>query len=403
MSAFRNSNVNYDIAIIGGGIIGLSTAWNIQNKFPQKSITILEKEPQIAQHQTGHNSGVIHSGIYYKPNSKKAKTCRAGIFLLEKFCKINEIPFKKCGKVIVATKHEELPNLQKLYENGKQNNLQGLEIIQKDQLREIEQNTAGIQALLVPETGVVDYTKVSQKLAEIIEKNGGKIQTGFRVIEIKCEHKQFILRSSNEEITANFLINASGLYSDRIARMASVQTEIQIIPFRGEYFRLNQEGEKLVNTLIYPVPNPSMPFLGVHFTKNIAGEVSIGPSAVLALAREGYRKMDIQPTDLAEILTTPAFWKLIKQIGKFASGEILRSFSKKAFVKAAQKMVPAITTNHIAEFESGVRAQAISKDGQLLDDFAIVQVENQIHILNAPSPAATASLAIGKSIADLIH
>ena len=391
-----------DVAIVGGGIVGLATAYHLTQKFPDRRVVVLEKEKEVAQHQTGHNSGVLHSGIYYKPGSIKEKTCRLGKAAMESFCEREGIRYDLCGKVIVATSERELPLLGSIYLRGQKNGV-SCRMIEADELKEIEPHTAGIRAIHVPEAGIVDYKQVCAKLAERIQEKNGDIKTGFHVEDIEKTDEGYTLRSSSDEVQATYLITCGGLFSDRLATLSGSPPGIQVVPFRGEYFILQPEAEYLCNGLIYPVPDPDFPFLGVHFTKIIQGGVECGPNAVLSLAREGYKKTDIDLSELFEIVQYKGFQRLVQKHWKQGLGELWRSFNKAAFVKALQKLVPDIKSEHLRPAPAGVRAQAMNKDGTLVDDFFIIESENAIHVCNAPSPAATASLEIGKVIVDTLE
>jgi L-2-hydroxyglutarate oxidase LhgO len=385
------------IVIIGGGIVGLATAYQYVQRYPGESVTILEKETQVAFHQTGHNSGVIHSGIYYKPGSLKAQNCRRGINLLLDFCNRYEIPYELCGKVIVATRTEELPTLEMLFERGQANGVKGLQFIGPERLYELEPHAAGIRAVHCPTTGIIDFQSVAEKLQELILTKGGEVLLGVKVVGLKERASELIVETNQGDFNGDQVINCAGLFSDRISDLAGVPREVRIIPFRGEYYVL-REGKRWVRNLIYPVPNPQMPFLGVHFTRRLDGTVEAGPNAVLALAREGYHKRDIRLKDMWDNLTYGSFWSMARRYWKTAVGEYYRSYSKQAFVRALQQLVPAITADDVEPGGSGVRAQALARKGQLVDDFVIRRKGNMIHVLNTPSPAATSSLAIGATI-----
>ncbi len=391
------------IVIIGGGILGLATAYRLGQKYRDIQIAIIEKEDQPAQHQTGNNSGVIHSGIYYKPGSLKARNCREGVRQLLAFCAENEVSYELCGKVIVATTADEIPRLQNLYERGAANGVPGIEFIGAKKLREIEPHVRGVKALLSPSTGIIDYTSVAQKLAELISRAGGEIKTSTRVTGLRKDSHRLMLETTIGGILCDYVINCGGLYSDRLSRLSGLAGEVKIIPFRGEYYQLASGSCDLVNNLIYPVPDPRFPFLGVHFTRRLNGQIEAGPNAVFAFAREGYRKFKINPGELWESLSYPAFWKIARIYWKIGVGEFYRSFYKPAFVKALQKLIPEITSHDLIAGGAGVRAQALHQNGQLLDDFVITQNENIINVLNAPSPAATSSLAIGEHITQLVE
>jgi L-2-hydroxyglutarate oxidase len=388
-----------DFLILGGGIVGLATAWQLAQRHPQASLLVLEKEPHLAEHQTGRNSGVLHSGIYYKPGSLRAINCRTGKKAMEAFCAEHAIPYEICGKVIVAVSEAELPNLQRIYERGQQNGVH-CRLIERAELRELEPHAAGVQAIHVPEAGIVNYRRVTLKLAELVAARSGRVVTGARVTAIRHEGPTVRVQSTAGEFAAPVLVNCTGLYSDRIAALAGAKPEAKIVPFRGEYYELKPEAHHLCRNLIYPVPDPSFPFLGVHFTRMIDGGVECGPNAVLAFAREGYRKHHVNLRDLAESLSYSGFLRLAWKYWPTGLGEMWRSFSKAAFVRALQRLVPEIRSEHLVPGRAGVRAQALGRDGALVDDF-VVQVDgNVVNVLNAPSPAATSSLNIGKLIVD---
>ncbi|MBX2943121.1 MAG: L-2-hydroxyglutarate oxidase [Cyclobacteriaceae bacterium] len=393
--------MKYDVVIIGGGIVGLASALQLQNDNPNIKLLLLEKEKALALHQTGNNSGVIHSGIYYKPGSLKATNCLRGYNLLVDFCKLNAIPFELCGKIIVATNTEEIPLLDKLFERGQQNGLTHLKKINKEELKEYEPHVNGIAGVVVPQTGIVDYKMVAKKYGELIQNKGGEIRLSEKVIEIQENETEIVVVSQRESYTTKLVINCGGLYSDKIARLTTPDLNLKIIPFRGEYYKLKKEKEYLVKNLIYPVPDPNFPFLGVHFTRMIEGGVEAGPNAVLAFSREGYKKSDINLAELAESLAWPGFQKVAFKYWKTGMGEMYRSFSKAAFVKALQKLIPEIQYEDLENGGAGVRAQACDRNGGLVDDFMIVEKKHVINVCNAPSPAATSSLAIGETIAQL--
>lgn len=391
-----------DLAIIGGGILGLATAYQFTQRYPDLKVTVLEKESDIALHQTGHNSGVLHSGIYYKPGSLKAENCRAGKQALEQFCIAQQIPFERCGKVIVAVSEDEIPQLEQIFERGQANGV-ACEMIDAVRLNSLEPHTAGIQAIYVPEAGIINYSRVCHALRQCIEAAGNTVLPGFEVNAIYASAENIALDSTTERIYAQYAINCTGLYADKIARMAGVQHDIQIVPFRGEYYTLTPDAYHLCRALIYPVPDPDFPFLGVHFTKMIEGGIECGPNAVLALAREGYTRTSMKPAEMMETVTYSGFRKLAKRHWRQGMGEFWRSFSKQAFVKALQRLVPEIRASHLIPAPAGVRAQALSSDGKLIDDFLILESERMIHVCNAPSPAATASLNIGNTIVDRLR
>ena len=397
---------SYDITVIGGGIIGLAAAVKIAQGFPKLRLLLLEKEAEIARHQTGHNSGVIHAGIYYKPGSLKAQTCVSGRQALLKFCDENGIAYELCGKVIIATDEEELPRLEELFRRGVANGVPGLEMIGPERLREIEPHACGIRALHSPATGIIDFTQVAQAYARRVRELGGEILTSREVKNILQGKGELIIQTPSEEFCSRHMLNCGGLFSDRIARMmaqpdsSSADPDVQIVPFRGEYYKLAMEKRSLVKGLIYPVPDPRFPFLGVHFTRSVHGYVEAGPNAVLAFAREGYRKTDVNLHDLWETLAFSGFRSLARKYWRMGLEENYRSLSKRAFAKALRRLVPNMATNDLRPGGSGVRAQAVASTGALLDDFVIMQTGNAIHVLNAPSPGATASLAIGEKIVE---
>jgi (S)-2-hydroxyglutarate dehydrogenase len=390
----------YDVIIIGAGVVGLGVALEVARRFPGRRLLVLEKEARVATHQSGHNSGVIHSGVYYKPGSLKARLCVAGAAAMVNFCREHSIPHNICGKVIVATEQEEIPRLHELRKRGEANGLNGLRLIGPEQLREIEPHASGVRALVVPSTGITDYALVSGKYAELISRNGGTILTSAAATSIRRSSSEILVETPRGAFSANSLINCAGLYSDRISRMAGDEPGILIVPFRGEYYDLLPERASLVRSLIYPVPDPRFPFLGVHFTRRITGKVDAGPNAVLALAREGYRHADINLRDLAACLGFPGFWRMASSHWRNALGEWHRSLSKPAFVHALQRLVPKVQDSDLVPGGSGVRAQALKPDGALVDDFQFVPSARVLHVLNVPSPAATASLSIGKAIVD---
>ena len=389
----------HDFAVIGGGIVGLSTARALLKRHPGAGVVVLEKETSWARHQTGHNSGVIHSGVYYKPGSLKARFSREGATALVEFCREHGIAHEICGKVIVATERREMPLMENLYERGLENGL-AVEKVGPAELREIEPHAAGIAALRVPETGIVDYVGVSKAFAREITEAGGELEPGTRAEGISERGEGVEVSTSRGTFRARTLVNCAGLYSDRVAAMSGVAPPAKIVPFRGEYYELAPEKRSLVKGLIYPVPNPAFPFLGVHFTRMVEGGVEAGPNAVLGLAREGYKKTDVNPRELAEILGYGAFWRLAAKNWWTGAGEVFRSFSKGAFVRSLQRLVPEVREDDLVPAEAGVRAQALKGDGSLVDDFLIVEGERSVHVLNAPSPAATACLPIGEHVAE---
>ncbi|MDW8105449.1 MAG: L-2-hydroxyglutarate oxidase [Armatimonadota bacterium] len=386
-----------DVLIVGGGIVGLATAYQISRRHPRLRVLVVEKEQRLAQHQSGRNSGVLHSGIYYKPGSLKALTCRRGKLLMQTFCEQEGVPFEICGKVIVATDESELPTLQMLWERGRANGVQ-CELIGADRLREVEPHAAGLQAIHVHETGVVDFPLVCERLAEKVCEVGGEVVTSARVLAVRETSEGVEVSTTAGDFSARYLVNCAGLYSDRVARLSGLHPPVRIVPFRGEYYQLREEAKHLCRHLIYPVPNPQFPFLGVHFTRTVSGEVECGPNAVLAFAREGYRKTDIHWGDLWATLSYWGFWRLARQYWRVGLGELWRSLSKRAFVRSLQRLVPEVMEEHLLPAPAGVRAQAVTPDGRMVDDFLWLDTPRAVHVLNAPSPAATASLAIGEQI-----
>ena len=389
---------SYDIAIIGGGIIGLATAMQLAKQYPRYKVGVIEKEAELATHQTGHNSGVIHSGIYYKPGSLKARNCVAGGRSLMQFCDENGIKYELCGKVVVATSDREVAALDELYNRGTANGVQGLKLIGQEELRDLEPYAKGLKALHSPKTGIVDYTEVAQAYAKLFREAGGEVLTNAKVHLIKQSDNRLNLETNLGRIQANYLINCAGLYSDVIARMMGDKEPVRIIPFRGEYYMLSQQASHMVKGLIYPVPNPQFPFLGVHFTRTIHGQVEAGPNAVLAFAREGYKMTKINLAETLGTVVYKGFWAMTARYWMQGASEFYRSLSKRAFVRSLQRLVPDLEKGHLERGGSGVRAQEVTKNGLLADDFHITETENAIHVRNAPSPGATASLAIGKDI-----
>jgi L-2-hydroxyglutarate oxidase len=391
----------FDLVIVGGGIVGLASALQVLRSNGRVRLAVLEKEDAIARHQTGHNSGVIHSGIYYKPGSLKAKNCVTGAARMVEFCREHELPFDVCGKVVVATDEAERAGLDELMRRGTANGVPGMQMIGVEELREIEPNCTGVAALKVPGTGITNYALVAQKYAEIIQKLGGQVLTGCEVVGVSKRSGEIVLETKLGEVQAARMVNCSGLHSDRIMRMAGDQSGLQIVPFRGEYYEIVPERRRLVRNLIYPVADPRFPFLGVHFTRRISGGIEAGPNAVLALKREGYRKTDFNLRDSLETAVFPGFWSMAFKYWRSGVGEYYRSLSKSAFTRALQKLVPDIRNSDLEPAGAGVRAQAMDRTGRLLDDFAIVRSDRIIHVCNVPSPAATASLVIGQQIAEM--
>lgn len=387
------------VVVIGGGIVGLATAYHILQTKQKIRLVLLEKEVAPAQHQTGNNSGVIHSGIYYKPGSLKAKNCLEGYRMLLKFCNKHEIPVDLCGKIIVAADESELTSLQNIYERGRANGLNGIKVLSAKQIQEHEPFAAGIKGLFVPQTGIVNYRAVSQTLEKEVLRLGGEIRYHRHVQNI-IPGSTIHIETDSESVTCDFLVSAAGLYSDKIAKMTHPDANFQIIPFRGEYYKITPSKANLVRNLIYPVPDPDFPFLGVHFTRRIDGSIEAGPNAVLAFAREGYKKSTINISELIETLRFSGFRSLARKYWRTGLGEIYRSVSKRAFTKALKKLVPAIQRQDLTPAGAGVRAQACYADGTLVDDFLILEKNNIIHVCNAPSPAATSSLAIGRKITE---
>lgn len=390
------------VAIIGAGIVGLAVALELLERFPSDSVAVLEKESGVANHQTGHNSGVVHSGIYYKPASLKATLCVEGAARLLQFCEANDVPYQRCGKVIIATAKSELQRLDDLFRRGQGNGLSGLRMLSSDEICEIEPHAAGIRGIHVPGTAIVDYRQVAQKYADLIKQRGGTIHFSREVLGIRRSAHIILIETAAGEITADLVINCAGLHSDRVSRMTASSREVSIVPFRGEYYEISGEREYLVKGLIYPVPDPAFPFLGVHFTRRIGGGVEAGPNAVLALKREGYSKTSFNFKDVTEYATFPGFWKLASKHWKMSLAEYYRSWSKSAFVRSLQRLVPELSESDLKPGGSGVRAQALDTKGNLLDDFHIVFGEGIVNVCNVPSPAATASLAIAKHIVDRI-
>lgn len=390
-----------DVVVIGGGIVGLSTAMHLLGAFPRLRVIVLEKEAQIASHQTGHNSGVIHSGIYYKPGSLKAQLCVEGAAAMVRFCREHGVPHDVCGKVIVATRESELPALPELMERGQTNGLTGLHLLSREQLREFEPHCAGIAAIHVPSTGITDYALVSREYAKKIEAAGGAVHTSTAVHGFSRNGSEIIIQTNRGEYSTRNAINCAGLQSDRVSRMAGQTPDLMIVPFRGEYYDLVPEKHSLVRNLIYPVPDARFPFLGVHFTRRVHGGVDAGPNAVFAFRREGYRRTDFDLDDTMEAIRFPGFRTLAAKYWRYGAGEFYRSYNKSAFVEALQHLVPEIRKQDLVDGGSGVRAQALRKDGSLVDDFQFVFADGLLHLYNVPSPAATASLPIGRTIVQM--
>jgi L-2-hydroxyglutarate oxidase len=388
-----------ELAVVGGGIVGLATAYQFTRRFPGRKVVVMEKEARVAEHQTGHNSGVLHSGIYYKPGSLKAMNCRAGKKAMEAFCAAEGIAHEICGKVIVAVTEAELPALQKIYERGQANGI-NCALIDKSTLADLEPHVAGIRAVHVPEAGIVNYRQVCERLAERVLEAGGEILFHARVTAVRHHAEQVTVVSSAGDRTARQVVNCGGLHSDRVARLTGVNPNCQIVPFRGEYYALKTAARQLCRNLIYPTPDPQFPFLGVHFTRMIDGSVECGPNAVLAFGREGYRFFEVNLRDLCGTLTYRGFVRMALRHWRMGLGEMWRSLNKAAFVRALQRLVPEIQSDDLESAPAGIRAQAVAPDGGLVDDFLIVEGDRVVNICNAPSPAATASLQIGMTVVD---
>jgi (S)-2-hydroxyglutarate dehydrogenase len=388
------------IIVVGGGIVGLATSYRLMERFPRVRIILLEKEPAVGRHQTGNNSGVLHAGLYYKPGSLKARLAVSGIRQMVEFCQRHEVPHEICGKLVVAVDETELPRLASLYERGQQNGLEGLRRLDRDQMREIEPHAGGIAALRVPQEGIVDYPKVCDALVRLIEGCGHRVVTGARVTRLSPTAAGWRASTPKGDFEGDFLLNCAGLHCDRVSQLAGERRETRIVPFRGEYYKIRPERQFLVRNLIYPVPDPAFPFLGVHFTRLIHGGIEAGPNAVLAFAREGYRKTDVNLADLWDALGYPGLWRFLGRHGRMCLAELRRSFSRKLFCGSLQRLVPEIRAADLAQGGAGVRAQALTPAGDLVQDFQLVKRPRALHVLNAPSPAATASLAIGAAIVE---
>ena len=387
-----------DYLVIGGGVVGLATAWRLQTMQPGSRVCVLEKEPEVGSHQSSHNSGVLHCGLYYKPGSTKAILAVRGIRQMVEFCREADIDHEVCGKLVVACNDTELERLRKLEERGRQNGLEGIEFLGREAMLEREPNVGGIAALRVPQEGIVDYPAVCSELKRRITANGGDVQTGARVTRLKQRGGEWIATTPKGEFAGRYLVNCAGLHCDRVAGLAGEKRETRIVPFRGEYYKLVEGSEGLVRHLIYPVPDPQFPFLGVHFTRLIHGGTEAGPNAVLAFAREGYRKTDVNVRDLWDAVTYSGLWRFVAKYPRMTALELWQSLSKRRFCKALQKLVPNIRETDIEPGGAGVRAQAMAREGNLIQDFCLIQRPAALHVLNAPSPAATASLAIGEEI-----
>jgi L-2-hydroxyglutarate oxidase LhgO len=394
--------VSRSFAIVGGGIVGLATAYRLQERFPWAHVTVLEKESAVGRHQTGNNSGVLHCGLYYKPGSVKARLAVAGIRQMVAFCQENGVPHDVCGKLVVAADESEVPRLRGLEERGAANGLEGLRWLTRDEMREIEPHAGGVAALRVPQEGIVDYPAVCAALVARLERGGARVVTGARVERLRRQAEGWIAETPAGEFAADFLISCAGLHSDRVAQLAGERREIRILPFRGEYYKIRPERQHLVRNLIYPTPDTRFPFLGVHFTRLIHGGVEAGPNAVLAFAREGYRRTDVNLRDLCDALGYGGFWRFLRRYPSMAWYELRRSFSRELFCRSLQRLVPEIQPDDLATGGAGVRAQAIAPEGELVQDFRFIARPNALHVLNAPSPAATASLAIGAEIVSML-
>jgi len=389
----------FDVAVVGGGIVGLATARELLSRNPRRSVLVLEKERELAAHQSGHNSGVIHSGIYYRPGSLKARNCRRGVTKLVAFCDAHDVPYELCGKVVVASSEQERPRLQALFARGRENGVGGLRLVTRDELKEIEPHAEGVEALVSAETGIVDFRAVTEKLGEVFRNEGGHIETGARVLSLESS----TLVTTTGDFEAKRVVCCAGLHADRVATLMGARPSILVLGFRGEYYRLRPESRHLVRHLIYPVPNPRFPFLGVHFTRRITGEIDAGPNAVLAFAREGYEKSNIDWRDVKEMLGFGGFWRMGAKHWSMAVDEYRRSISKRAFVNSLKRLVPEITAADLETGGAGVRAVALGRDGELIDDFRIERSGNVVNVLNAPSPAATSALAIAENVADMLE
>ena len=396
-----NQKTVFDFAVVGGGLVGLATAWSVRTKFPDASILLMEKETDVASHQSGRNSGVLHSGIYYKPGSLKAQLVARGRALLLDFCDRNGIKYEICGKVILATNEDEIPPLESLATRGKENGLE-IKILNEEEIKDVEPQAAGIKAVWVPETGIVDFIGVAKKLAASLDEQGVQIRLETKLVDLDDQGSDLRLVTDHGEVRTRFAVNCAGLFSDQLARKAGTNPQLRIIPFRGEYFMLKPEAKHLVKALIYPVADPRLPFLGVHLTRTTQGEVLVGPNAVLAFKREGYHAWDFKFRDALDWMTYPGFWKFIAANVRPGVGEILKAWSKPTFARAIQKLTPGITIGDLLSTRAGVRAQAVDTNGKLVDDFRFARSERWLHVLNAPSPAATACFAIGERIAEQI-
>jgi L-2-hydroxyglutarate oxidase len=390
------------VVIIGGGIVGLATAYRLGERQPGAEITVLEKEAGVGRHQTGHNSGVLHCGLYYKPGTIRARLAVTGIRQMVEFCQANGVAHEICGKLVVAADESEVPRLRGLHERGTANGLEGLRWLGPEQMREIEPHVGGVAGLHVPQEGIVDYPAVCNALVERLGARGTRVVIGARVRKLRRSGPGWMAESTAGEFPADYIVNCAGLYCDRVLQLAGERRDTRIVPFRGEYFKIRPERQYLVRNLIYPTSDPRLPFLGLHFTRLIHGGVEAGPNAVLALAREGYRKTDFNPADFIDAVTYRGFWRLLAKYPSIAWFELRRSFSRELFCRSLRRLVPEIQPGDLETGGSGVRAQAIVPDGEIVQDFSIVARANALHVLSAPSPAATASLAIGAEIASMV-
>jgi L-2-hydroxyglutarate oxidase len=390
------------VSVIGGGIVGLATAYRLLERLPGARVVVLEKEAAVAQHQSSHNSGVLHCGLYYRPGSRRARLAVRGIQQMVEFCQRHSVPHEVCGKVVVATSADEVPRLNGLFERGRQNGLSGLRLLNSQELQEIEPHAAGVAAIRVPQEGIADYPRVCGALVGEIQSRGGEVRTNANVRAIRREKAGWRIEHSSGDCATDWIIGCAGLHSDRVAALTGRADSVRIVPFRGEYYLIRPERQFLVRNLIYPVPDPRFPFLGVHFTRMIRGGVECGPNAVLAFAREGYTKTDVNLRDIADALSFSGLWQFLRKYPDASWTELRRSFSKELFCRSLQRLVPEIRMDDLLQGGAGVRAQAMSADGAILDDFHFVEGEREIHVVNAPSPGATASLAIGEEIAGML-
>jgi L-2-hydroxyglutarate oxidase len=390
------------IIVVGGGLVGLGTAYKLPLRCPSARVTVLEKEDKVCAHQSGHNSGVLHSGLYYKPGSLKARLAVSGIREMVEFCQQHAVPHEICGKLVVAVTEAEVPRLRNLLERGTQNGLVGMRLLNREQMREIEPHVGGLEGLAVPQEGIVDYAKVSEALVKEIEAKGGSVVLKAKVTALELKNGEWRVGTTAGDYTADYVINCGGLHCDRLSVLAGEKREVRIVPFRGEYYKIRPESQHLVRNLIYPVPDPQFPFLGVHYTRLIYGGIEAGPNAVLAFAREGYRKTDLKVADLWDALSFSGLWRFLAKHKRMSWDELRRSFSKRLFCESLQRLVPEIQVADLSPGGAGVRAQAMSPDGNLLQDFCLLNRPRALHVLNAPSPGATASLAIGEEIANLV-